>query len=91
MTAAASALAAMMALIGVAAGLIFVASLHRGVTLLVSGGGALVVLALAAARFAAVVGVLVFAARHGAMALGAASLGFLAAARLAVRHAREAA
>ena len=80
----------LMAVAGLAFGLVYFASLKRSVSLLVSDKGWLGPLALTLGRIGAAVGFLFVAAKLGAAPLLAAFIGFLMARALALRAERRA-
>ncbi len=79
--------AVIMAPVGFTCGVVYFAALREGCARLLSGRRG--VLALAAARFGAVVALLILAAHHGAAALLALFAGFVVARSFTVGHARR--
>lgn len=83
-------LAAAMALVGFAFGLVYFRALRRTVDLLAGRQGWAAPIGLTLARVAGVVVLLTLMARLGALPLLGGFLGFLTARMIAVRHARRA-
>jgi len=84
-----AALAILMALAGLALGLVYFASLKRSVTLFVGGKNWLAPLMLTLGRIGAAVALLYVAAKLGAAPLLTAFIGFLIARALALRAERR--